>query len=533
MPETTLRSSSPLQDVWRALVRHKGKTAACFLAITASAALLVFLLPKTYQSEGKLLVRLGRENATLDPTVTLSQEAVVAVPLSRESEINSVVEILQSRSLLEKVADEIGPAALLHAPQQSDEAAGPAGWLTRSGRAVAAALGALRRLPERWLDGQTLDDHQRAVALLTKNVHVAAARKSNVVQVLFEGRSPEMAQAVVARLLALYLDEHARLNRPRGAYQFFSQQAARLHEELMKKEAALCDLKTSTSLPAPEQQRQALAGRVARLQDELLQAEAAETVSRTKVEQVKRRLAGLPETQIIAHTEGVGNEGTDRIREQLYMLQLKSEDAHSRYTDAHPRMQQLQEQLSQARKIVDSQPPTRTHVTGGPSRLYEEAQAALLVEEPLLASWQSRAGVLGNQLAQVRGQLRAFNEDQLRIAQLERDVELCQANYRKYSVNLEQARIDQALEAERMSNLSVVQPASYEPRAVRPQRAMSMALGMVLGLLGGVGLALAADSRDRRLRSPEDLETKLSLPALGAVPRLRGKQLVLHATVRK
>ena len=113
------------------------------------------------------------------------------------------------------------------------------------------------------------------------------------------------------------------------------------------------------------------------------------------------------------------------------------------------------------------------------------------------------------------GQLKAFNENQLRIAQLSRDVELCQANYRKYSVNLEQARIDQALEAERMSNLSVVQPASYEPRAVRPQRAMSMAMGMVLGLLGGVGLAVAVDSRDRRLRSPEDLETKLSIARVG------------------
>ena len=213
-------------------------------------------MPRTYQSEGKLLVRLGRENATLDPTVTLSQEAVVAVPISRESEINSVVEILQSRSLLEKVVDELGPANLLHAPEQPEESAGSSGWFARSGRAVVATLGALRRLPGQWLDGKTLDDHERAVALLTKSVRVTAARKSNVVQVLFEGRSPEMAQAVVARLLALYLDEHTRLNRPQGAYQFFSQQAARLHEDLLKREAALCDLKTATSLPAPEQERQ-------------------------------------------------------------------------------------------------------------------------------------------------------------------------------------------------------------------------------------------------------------------------------------
>ena len=121
MPETTSRSTSPLQDVWRAVVRHKGKAVACFLAVTASVTLVVLLMPRTYQSEGKLLVRLGRENATLDPTVTLSQEAVVAVPISRESEINSVVEILQSRSLLEKVVDESGPETCSMPPSSRKE----------------------------------------------------------------------------------------------------------------------------------------------------------------------------------------------------------------------------------------------------------------------------------------------------------------------------------------------------------------------------------------------------------------------------
>ena len=36
------------------------------------------------------------------------------MPQSRESEINSVVEILQSRVLLEKVVDSLGPAAIVN-----------------------------------------------------------------------------------------------------------------------------------------------------------------------------------------------------------------------------------------------------------------------------------------------------------------------------------------------------------------------------------------------------------------------------------
>ena len=189
-------------------------------------------------------------------------------------------------------------------------------------------------------------------------------------------------------------------------------------------------------------------------------------------------------------------------------------------------MQQIREQIAEAKKILERQEPTRTQTTTGTNRSFEDVHAALLEEEPRLASLQARAAVLRRQTAELRGQLKAFGEDELRIAQLQREVELCQANYRKYSTNVEGARIDQAMERERMSNLSVVQPASYEPRAIRPQKALCLAMGLLLGIFGGVGAAVVADGRDRSLRTPEDIETKLDMPALGTVPQMRRRHLV-------
>ena len=104
---------------------QRRKAAICFLAVTATVAIVTLLWPKSYRSEGKLLVRLGRENATLDATVTMGPDSVVAVPLSREAEINSHVEILQSRTLLEQVVDKIGPAAVLHPGQAPRRPAPP------------------------------------------------------------------------------------------------------------------------------------------------------------------------------------------------------------------------------------------------------------------------------------------------------------------------------------------------------------------------------------------------------------------------
>ena len=229
------------------------------------------------------------------------------------------------------------------------------------------------------------------------------------------------------------------------------------------------------------------------MQDDLLDADAAAAASEAKMRKMRQRLSGLSETRVIARTTGVGNEGTDRMRERLYMLQLTAEEAGSRYTEAHPKMQQVRQQIAEAEGILRREQPTRTQTTTGTNRSFEDVQAALLGEEPRLASLQARAAVLRRQTADLRGQLKAFGEGELRIAQLQREVELCQANYRKYSTNVEGARIDQAMERERMSNLSVVQPASYEPRAIRPQKAVCLAMGLLLGIFGGVGAAVVAD----------------------------------------
>ncbi len=190
MPNAAIPSGSVLSDVCRAVFRHKTKAVLCCAAITAAVAAATFLWPKSYRSEGKLLVRVGRENATLDATVTLGQESVVTAPISRDSELNSIVEILQSRSVMEKVVDAVGVGQLL--------------------------------------EGDSPADRERAVQLVTNGVRVAAAHRSNVVQVVFEGRSPELCQSVVGSLLTIYAAEHARLNRPQGSHDFFAEQAERL-----------------------------------------------------------------------------------------------------------------------------------------------------------------------------------------------------------------------------------------------------------------------------------------------------------------
>ena len=115
-----------LRDACRVLFRHRRKVCVFFTVVVVVVTAVTLFSSRVYRSQGKLLVRLGRENATLDATSTLGNSPVVAVSHSREQEMNSIVEILTSRVLAERVVDAIRPAVILGKakPVQAAETAG-------------------------------------------------------------------------------------------------------------------------------------------------------------------------------------------------------------------------------------------------------------------------------------------------------------------------------------------------------------------------------------------------------------------------
>jgi uncharacterized protein involved in exopolysaccharide biosynthesis len=247
-------------------------------------------------------------------------------------------------------------------------------------------------------------------------------------------------------------------------------------------------LKDQTGLSSPGDQRQQLVTRIGRLDDELLQNESARAASAVKVKMLQAKLAELPAKHVALETTGYGNEGTDRMRDQLYALQVKEKEAASRYTDSHPRLQQIRQQIAEAREVLADEEKTRTQVTTEPDKLYQQTEFELLAEEPLLASLDERIAKLRVQSADLRGELKTLNENEMQIASLQREVEMLETEYRRYAASLEQSRIDRALEDQRISNISVAQAATLEATPVGPRVKMNLAMGFVAALCGAIGV---------------------------------------------
>ena len=83
---------------------------------------------------------------------------------------------------------------------------------------------------------------------------------------------------------------------------------------------------------------------------------------------MQRQLAGLPDSEVSQETSGLGNEGTDRMRDQFYALQVREKEAQAKYTDEHPKLRQIRNQLAAARKLLEEEEKTRRQVTTEPEQ---------------------------------------------------------------------------------------------------------------------------------------------------------------------
>jgi len=495
-------------DVFRVLFRHKWKCLIIFCLIFGAVCAYTLLSPKTYRSEGKLFVRLGRENTTTDPTSMVGQAPAV-VPQSRETEINSVLEILQSRLLVENVVDQLGPQIVLDRllPQVNVTANGTPvepkapGVLSRL-RSTLQDYGLVDRLPER----------AQAILDLTDGLQISAVRKSNVIAVSYEAYSPEAAQTVVQSVIEAAQEQHIKAHRPPHSQQFLTQQTTQLRDQMGQLEEQLRDLKTSTGLASLADQRQILVQRIGHLEDEALATAAALTAADSQVREMQKALAKIPEELTLSKTTGFPNEGADLMRNQLYTLQIKEQELLAKYKPEHPDVIAVQEQIREAQTLLANEDRSRTQEAKGPNTVHQAAKSALLAQEPVVASLRAKAQELSKQIIAAKGTLKTLNDNEVLIARMTRELELADVKYRKYSENLEQARMDAELEQQRISNISIVEPATFEPKSVRPRKLMNLGLGLVMAFVSALGIALVCEFSGTSLVAPSPVNGQAVKP---------------------
>jgi uncharacterized protein involved in exopolysaccharide biosynthesis len=157
-----------------------------------------------------------------------------------------------------------------------------------------------------------------------------------------------------------------------------------------------------------------------------------------------------------------------------------------------------------------------------PSR--QTLEASLLAEKSQADALAARERSLIAAQEQLRGELTALNAEAMAMDELQQRVALAEANHREYAQRLEQARINRSLDEERISSLSIVQPASYAATPRGPRRSLVLAVGLFAAALSGIGATLAAAWINPLITTADQLAATWDLPLTGCFSPVASSQ---------
>src|SRR3989454_107034 len=190
-------------------------------------------------------------------------------------------------------------------------------------------------------------------------------------------------------------------------------------------------------------------------------------------------------------------------------LLKKQRDSSAEYTDAlaqygpnFPKVQRLKTEL---KDIEDS--------------IEKEKRKVLEVLESDYREARQRETLLSEALDQAKVEANQMSEKLVEYNILKREAEANKALYEGLMTKMKETAISAGL---RSSNIRIVDPAMVPTSPARPAKARNIMLAFLVGLIGGIGLALMREYLDNTVKTPDDIESLARLPSLAVVPQFTG-----------
>ncbi len=298
-----------------------------------------------------------------------------------------------------------------------------------------------------------------------------------------------------------------------GAVTWLEQQVNQQQKILDKITQKVTTFRETTHLDACTDEKAALQASLMGVNAQLTQLDGARILADkllaaiSKVKLDPKRVGDLPDT----------TPRRDEIVQSVarWLLAVQERDGLlAKYTPDHPdviaratTIAALGEQVTDAIKRAQNTAAANVHLL--------EQQT-----EGLRASIEKQTGLLSALESKL---LRIQSE----LGGLEREQTVAELGYKGLLTRIEEARL---AADENTATVKVVEPAVLVGGSGPSQRTFLLLLGLLLGLAGGVSLALLVELLEDRFIGTDDLERAVGLPVLGLVPRLNGKDR--HATGR-
>lgn len=346
---------------------------------------------------------------------------------------------------------------------------------------------------------------------------------NNMYTITYSDTDRNMAISVVATLLNVMVESTLGNRREESelARNFLTEQINEYSDRLTEAEMRLANFKKSNAGRLPD----GSGGQNERLQNELIALDEASKqlrLTQSKREQIESQLqGGGGEGAMDFMIPGVirGTDGDVRIR----AVEANLQQLLMRYTDKHPDVIALREQLEELKAIrAGAIPSGSAGIDGNP--VYQAVQMALHEVEVELAILQADVDERTSHIAELRSKIDEVMEVEMQFKRLNRDYDIIYAQYHRLVQGLETETLSTAAQNSEQIEFDVIDPPAADFSPILPNRLRLYSLVLVAGLAVAGALALVLSRAQPIFENTQDLREVTGFPVLGTISlTFRGK----------
>ncbi len=504
--EIYLEKEIHLRDYFRILRKRKYTVYTFFIITVALVVLLTFTATPQYEATAKILIEMGEKNVLMDGYGYVRRD-----PEFMETQI----QIIKSTPVAKKVVKALNLVETYDSFFKDLEdritfdslAASVKDW-AKDLYSTAITMAGIVRTDSGSESDLALEDpmpKDEIIAFsIASGITIEPVADSRILDIGFTSSNPVLARMIVNSVAKAYIEKTLEMKMESSGYtiKWMTQKADEERSRLKQSEMALQQYMKAQDIVTTENRLAMTPQRMNDLNSKLTQAETRRKELEAVYRKVKR-LAGnydaVESVQMIASDPTIQS-----LRGQIRQAEKKIMDLSKKYGPKHPVMKTAVadfEMLQQKRKFEIKR------VVDIIKNQYDLARSSERDLADLLAKTKTEAMLL--------------NEKFIQYNILKREVDTNRQLYDALVTKLKEQGVSEQVQAVKVW---VVEDARTPETPSKPRKKRNIMLGIILGLFGGIGIALFLEYLDNTVKYPDDVQDRFGVPVLSTVPLLSSKR---------
>ncbi len=427
--------------------------------------------PKFYLAKARLLFRIQTNNIIEDAHS-------VRLFIAKEQILNTHLELLKSRSVLEQVAQNLG----------EDIKAGQ----------ISGGLNIKQ--------GETNGE------------------KNSVIELSYKHLNAQKAADIVNNLCKTYIDYSRGVNTQEQTRLIvkLETQIDKLESELAERENALRLFKEENRMVQLSDETNLSSRKLSTMELALQQTQLDLLSSKEKLNTLKTQI-GRQEVNVV-QSMTYKNPFQDKISE----LELQLNTYSAELSDDHFKIKTITQKIEKLKEAMQSEiakeAATRTFIKNPIRESLLQSLVNLSID---ISALETKRTAQEQIIEKLNKELKALPSMEQRYAHLHRETESLVQTLRMLKTKYEETKIQRDAQE---SDLKIFELADVPEAAFSSKNPSSVLIGIIVGVILGIALAFVIEYLDQTVKEPAEVEKSLDLPLLGVVPLIETESAIIENT---